>query len=230
MTSPVDVIVVDGGHNGLVCACYLARAGLRVRVFERRAIVVGAAVTEEFHPGFRNSTASYTVGLLAPEIIRDLRLKSHGLCFVTRPQANFLPLSASESLSIYNDDAATAREFARFSSNDGRSLEGFRAMVREVGDVVRRQMRRTPPNVGGGVMDWLNAGIAAINVAGLSMERRRDLTVRQDLQGSRSRCQCRPEKPLPRSRSLRAPRSRLPASHPVYPHGIGNVAHERGPR
>ena len=176
MTSPVDVIIVGGGHNGLVCACYLAKAGLRVRVLERRAIVGGAAVTEEFHPGFRNSTASYTVSLLAPEVIRDLHLKSHGLRFVPRPQANFLPLSASESLSIYNDDGATAREFARFSANDGRALAAFHAMVQEVGDIVRRQMRRTPPNVGGGVMDLLNAGLAAINVVGLSMERRRDLS------------------------------------------------------
>ena len=176
MTSPVDVIIVGGGHNGLVCACYLAKAGLRVRVLERRAIVGGAAVTEEFHPGFRNSTASYTVSLLAPEIIRDLHLKSHGLRFVPRPQANFLPLSASESLSVYNDDAATAREFARFSVKDGHALAGFRTMVGEVGDIVRRQMRRTPPNVGGGVMDLLNAGLAAINVVGLSMERRRDLS------------------------------------------------------
>ncbi len=170
-----DVIIVGGGHNGLVCACYLARAGLRVRVLERRSIVGGAAVTEEFHPGFRNSTASYTVSLLAPEIIRDLRLKSHGLRFVPRAQANFLPLSDSESLSIHNDDAATAHEFARFSVHDGRALADFRTMVREVGDIVRRQMRRTPPNVGGGVADWLNAGVAAINVVGLSMERRRDL-------------------------------------------------------
>ena len=176
MTSPVDVIIVGGGHNGLVCACYLAKAGLRVRVLERRSIVGGAAVTEEFHPGFRNSTASYTVSLLAPEVIRDLRLKSHGLRFVPRPQANFLPLSANESLSIYNDDAATAREFARFSAKDGHALRGFRAMVHDVGEIVRRQMRRTPPNVGGGVMDWLNAGLAAINVVGLSMERRRDLS------------------------------------------------------
>lgn len=175
MTSPVDVIIIGGGHNGLVCACYLARAGLSVRVLERRPIVGGAAVTEEFHPGFRNSTASYTVSLLAPEVIRDLRLKSHGLRFVPRPQANFLPLSESESLSIYNDDAATACEFARFSADDGRALGGFRAMVHEIGDIVRRQMHRTPPNVGGGVMDLLNAGLAAINVVGLSMERRRDL-------------------------------------------------------
>jgi len=68
---PYDAVVVGGGHNGLVCAAYLAGAGLSVCVLERRAIVGGAAVTEEFHPGFRNSTASYTVSLLAPQVIAD---------------------------------------------------------------------------------------------------------------------------------------------------------------
>ncbi len=170
-----DVIVIGGGHNGLVCACYLAKAGLRVRVLERRAIVGGAAVTEEFHPGFRNSTASYTVGLLSPDVIRDLHLKSHGLRFVTRPVANFLPLSDGESLTVFNDDARTAREFARFSVDDAEALPGFRAMVREIGGIVRRQMDRTPPNVGGGVGDLLNAGLAAMDARNLSMSRRRDL-------------------------------------------------------
>ncbi|MXY54882.1 MAG: NAD(P)/FAD-dependent oxidoreductase [Gammaproteobacteria bacterium] len=170
-----DVIVIGGGHNGLVCACYLAEAGLRVRVLERRSIVGGAAVTEEFHPGFRNSTASYTVGLLSPEVIRDLRLKSHGVRFIPRPVANFLPLADDESLTIFNDDARTAREFARFSSKDAEALPGFRAMVREIGGVVRRQMDRSPPNVGGGVGDLVSAGLAAMDARNLSMPRRRDL-------------------------------------------------------
>ena len=77
-----DALILGGGHNGLVCACYLARAGWKVRVLERRSILGGAAVTEEFAPGFRNSTASYTVSLLHPKVIRDLRLASHGLRFV----------------------------------------------------------------------------------------------------------------------------------------------------
>ena len=170
-----DVIVIGGGHNGLVCACYLAKAGLSVRVLERRAIVGGAAVTEEFYPGFRNSTASYTVGLLSADVIRDLRLKSHGLRFVPRPVANFLPLSDNESLTIFNDDARTAREFARFSTPDAAALTRFRTMVREIGSVVRRQMDRTPPNVGGGVGDLLGAGLAAMDAKNLSMSRRRDL-------------------------------------------------------
>ncbi len=175
MNAASDAIVLGGGHNGLVCACYLAQAGLRVRVLERRPIVGGAAVTEEFHPGFRNSTASYTVGLLAPEIVRDLRLKAHGLRFVPRPQANFLPLPDGESLSLFNDDRQTAQEFARFSAKDAEALAGFRAMIREAGAVVRGQLFRTPPNVGGGLADGLRAGLAALDVKNLSMHRRRHL-------------------------------------------------------
>src|SRR5215472_5562078 len=87
-----DALIIGAGHNGLVCACYLAAAGLRVTVLERRGMVGGAAVTEEFHPGFRNSTASYTVSLLQAKVIRDLRLAEHGLRVVERPFANFLPL------------------------------------------------------------------------------------------------------------------------------------------
>ena len=74
-----DVIVIGAGHNGLTCAAYLAAAGLKVQVLERRGVVGGAAVTEEFHPGFRNSVAAYTVSLLQPRVIADLELHRHGL-------------------------------------------------------------------------------------------------------------------------------------------------------
>jgi len=90
--SDLDAIIVGAGHNGLTCAAYLAMAGLDVRVFERRSVVGGACVTEEFHPGFRNSTAAYTVGLLQPKIIRDLKLFENGLRVVERRVQNFLPL------------------------------------------------------------------------------------------------------------------------------------------
>src|SRR2546430_13512545 len=96
--SRYDALIIGGGHNGLVCACYLAAAGLSVAVLERRSIVGGAAVTEEFHPGFRNSTASYTVSLLHPRVLRDLRLAQHRLRIVQRPFSNFLPLSAPSYL------------------------------------------------------------------------------------------------------------------------------------
>src|SRR5690606_21112660 len=95
-----EVLIIGGGHNGLVCAAYLAGAGLKVRVLERRRLVGGAAVTEEFHPGFRNSVASYTVSLLNPAVIRDLRLHEHGLRVVERPYANFLPLPDGRSFRL----------------------------------------------------------------------------------------------------------------------------------
>ena len=107
---PYDALIVGGGHNGLVCACYLAAAGLNVCVVERRAIVGGAAVTEEFHPGFRNSTASYTVSLLNPKVIRDLNLARHGLTVVERPFANFLPLSDGDFIKVGGGLEATQRE------------------------------------------------------------------------------------------------------------------------
>src|SRR5690606_11247233 len=90
-TRQSDVLIVGGGHNGLVCAAYLAATGLKVTVLERRHVVGGAAVTEEFHPGFRNSVASYTVSLLKPKVIRDLDLHAHGLRVVEREMSNFLP-------------------------------------------------------------------------------------------------------------------------------------------
>ncbi|HYU24530.1 MAG TPA: FAD-dependent oxidoreductase, partial [Thermoanaerobaculia bacterium] len=120
---PCDVVIVGGGHNGLVCACYLAGAGLKVRVLERRAVVGGAAVTEEFAPGFRNSTAAYTVSLLNPKIIRELKLADHGLRVVERPFANFLPLADGRSFRLGPTLPDTQRELSRFSARDAQHLE-----------------------------------------------------------------------------------------------------------
>src|SRR5204863_4659047 len=117
-----DAVIIGGGHNGLTCACYLAAGGLKVAVFERRGIVGGAAVTEEFHPGFRNSTASYTVSLLDAAIIRDLRLAEHGLTIVERPFANFLPLPGPAYLKVGGGIGATQGEVARFSARDAERL------------------------------------------------------------------------------------------------------------
>src|SRR3981189_2807154 len=89
-----DVIIIGAGHNGLTCATYLAMAGLRAHAVERRKVGGGAAATEEFHPGFRNSVAAYTVSLLNPQIIADLKLGDHGLKIVERRAQNFLPSPA----------------------------------------------------------------------------------------------------------------------------------------
>ena len=93
-----DVLIIGAGHNGLVCAYYLASRGIKVTMLERRPVVGGAAVTEEFAPGFRNSTASYTVSLLNPQVIEDMRLHNHGLTVVLRKIDNFLPTPGDEYL------------------------------------------------------------------------------------------------------------------------------------
>lgn len=150
-----DALIIGGGHNGLVCACYLASRGMRVRVLERRSIVGGAAVTEEFHPGFRNSTASYTVSLLNPTIIRDLNLHAHGLHVVERPFSNFLPLSAlpGDYIKVGGGLAATQVEVARFSQADAAALPGYYAMLDRVAAVLKDLLLETPPNIGGGATD-----------------------------------------------------------------------------
>src|SRR3954447_2919455 len=93
-----DVLIIGGGHNGLVCAFYLARAGLKVTMLERRSVVGGAAVTETFHPGFRNSVASYTVSLLNPKIAAEMDRSGNGLRVVERKVANSLPLTDRDYL------------------------------------------------------------------------------------------------------------------------------------
>ncbi|TKS52906.1 NAD(P)/FAD-dependent oxidoreductase [Luteimonas yindakuii] len=170
-----DVLIVGGGHNGLVCAAYLAATGLDVRVLERRGIVGGAAVTEEFHPGFRNSTCSYTVSLLDPAVIRELRLAEHGLRVVERPFSNFLPLPDGRAFRL--GGGLTAAEVAAYSTRDAERLHAYEAMLGRVVVVLRELMRRTPPNLdeGMGVADWLASWQVARRLRGLDLATRRDL-------------------------------------------------------
>jgi phytoene dehydrogenase-like protein len=148
-----DVIIVGGGHNGLVCAAYLAAAGLKVMVLERRAVVGGAAVTEEFHPGFRNSVAAYTVSLLNPKVIRDLDLPRHGLRVVERRLSNFLPLDDHSYLKI--GAGQTEREVAKFSQRDAGRLGAYAERLDVIADVLRDLVLETPPNVT--AAGWLEA-------------------------------------------------------------------------
>ena len=174
-TTSTDALIIGGGHNGLVCACYLAKAGLRVRVLERRGVVGGAAVTEEFLPGFRNSTASYTVSLLNPKVIADLRLREHGLKILERPVSNFLPLPDGRSLSIGPTLADTQRAVAQFSARDAEALPRYYAMLEQVAALLRELALETPPNAGGGVRDLIAALAAGNRLRHLDMAARRDV-------------------------------------------------------
>jgi len=147
-----DALIIGAGHNGLVCAAYLAEAGLEVTVLERRAVVGGAAVTEEFHPGFRNSVASYTVSLLNPKIIRDLELGRHGLRVVERRLANFLPLGEGY---LKVGAGRTQEEVAKFSTRDAARLAAYSEHLEKIADVLRELVLETPPNVTEG--GWLEA-------------------------------------------------------------------------
>jgi phytoene dehydrogenase-like protein len=170
-----DVLILGGGHNGLVCAAYLAAAGLKVRVLERRGIVGGAAVTEEFHPGFRNSVASYTVSLLNPKVIRDLRLQEHGLRVVERPYSNFLPLADGRSFRLGGEHGAA--DIAHWSKRDAEQLPKYYAMLDRVVIVLRELMLRAPPNVSDRFVlaDWIASLSVAKQLKTLDMAARRDL-------------------------------------------------------
>ena len=178
MAHPSDVVIIGAGHNGLVCAFYLASAGLKVTVLERRGVVGGAAVTEEFHPGFRNSTASYTVSLLNPKVIADMDLAGHGLKIVHRRASNFLPLNDKDYLIV--GEGRTQSEVAKFSARDAERLDAYGVRLEAIADVLRELVLKTPPNVemGGGL-----AGLGEL-LKGVSLGRslaRLDTTARRDL-------------------------------------------------
>ncbi len=174
-TGKRDAIVVGGGHNGLVCAWYLAKAGLKVTVCESRPVVGGAAVTEEFHPGFRNSVASYTVSLLNPKVIADMDLHGYGLKIVERPISNFLPIDENRFLKLGGGIERTQAEFRKFANRDADALPGYYDMLDEIGDVLRSLAGETPPNLGDGLPSVLRALRQGGRMASLSLGRKTDL-------------------------------------------------------
>ncbi len=171
-TNTHDVIILGGGHNGLVCACYLAKVGLKVKILEKREVVGGAAVTEEFHPGFRNSVASYTVSLLHKKIIDDLHLHNHGLKIVLRPASNTFLLENNQSLMIHNKLEDTQREFSRFSQHDADQLPKYFSMLDKVANVIRQELLNAPPNLDGNLKEKFKAGIFAWRMKKLDQETR----------------------------------------------------------
>ncbi|MEO5623635.1 MAG: NAD(P)/FAD-dependent oxidoreductase [Dokdonella sp.] len=176
--SACDAILIGGGHNGLVCAAYLAKAGLKVTVLERRDVIGGAAVTEEFHPGFRNSVAAYTVSLLQPKVIADLDLAAHGLRIVSRKLNNFLPLPDNRYL--VTGGGRTHEEVAKFSRRDADRLDEYERRLEAIADVLRALALEPPPNVTEG--GWLKALPELLRAGRLGKRvKALDATLRTDL-------------------------------------------------
>ncbi|HXR97974.1 MAG TPA: NAD(P)/FAD-dependent oxidoreductase [Terriglobales bacterium] len=173
-----DVVIIGAGHNGLVCAAYLAQAGLTVTVLEARSVVGGAVVTEEFHPGFRNSGAAYTVSLLNPKVIADLELARHGLRIIERKVANFLP--GEDGRSLLTGPGRTQAEVAKFSARDAARLDDYGRQLDQFADVLRELVLVTPPNLpSGGLRQALPELVRAAKLAGRL--RRLDLAAQREL-------------------------------------------------
>ena len=168
-----DVAIIGGGHNGLTCAAYLAGVGVRVVVLEKNDVVGGAAVTEEFHPGFRNSVAAYTVSLLNPKVISDLELKKHGLKILERPAANFWPIDAERGLLMPYGLADRQRAIAAFSERDAERLPDYDAALERAAAVLRDLVLRAPPNAGGGIVELIKAAGLGRRLLGLSLDDQR---------------------------------------------------------
>src|SRR5436853_5493433 len=145
MNSKYDVVVIGGGHNGLVNAAYLARAGKRVLVLERRHVLGGAAVTEEIHPGFKFSVASYVVSLLRPEIIRELDLPRHGLEILPL-DGTFTPMPNGDHLWRVNDHGKSRREIARHSKLDAEAYDEFGKTMLDMCRFVKPILSMVPPD------------------------------------------------------------------------------------
>ncbi len=146
MNAKYDAIIIGAGHNGLVTAAYLARAGRRVLVLERRELVGGCVVTEELWPGFKVSTASYVNSLFRPEIIRELQLKRHGFAMLPRSPSSFTPLPDGRHLLMGPDKAMTHRQVAKFSRQDADNLPKYEAMLERVASFLEPMLLATPPN------------------------------------------------------------------------------------
>ena len=142
-----DIVIIGGGHNGLVTAFYLAKAGFKPLVLERSAQVGGAAVSDEFHPGFRCSTLAHTAGPIRPEIIRDMQLEHHGLRLIT-PEICVTELSPDgRALSLYQDAAKSAQEIAAFSQKDAAKYPEFQQSLGKISKVIGEALATTPPDI-----------------------------------------------------------------------------------
>src|SRR5215472_18936405 len=147
MAETREVVIVGGGHNGLVTAFYLAKAGLKPLVLERRTQTGGAAVTEEFHPGFRCSTLAHSAGPLNPDIAVDMELERHGLKLVTPPISVTALSPDGRALSLYNATVLAAKEITSFSQKDASNYPAFQKSLAKIGGVIADVLKITPPDI-----------------------------------------------------------------------------------
>jgi len=154
MSERFDAVIVGAGHNGLVCAYYLARGGLRVCVLERSDVVGGAAITEEFHPGFRNSVASYTVGLLDRRLIDEMNLAGEGLRIVRRPLANFVPRIEAPGLELHQRVSDTQAAIHAHSPRDAERYSEFVAELASMSRLLKSTFLEPPVDPSGGWREW----------------------------------------------------------------------------
>ncbi|MFZ0772857.1 MAG: NAD(P)/FAD-dependent oxidoreductase [Candidatus Sulfotelmatobacter sp.] len=170
-----DIVIIGGGHNGLVTAFYLAKAGFKPLVLERRAQVGGAAITDEFHPGFRCSTLAHTAGPIRPDIVRDMQLEKHGLRLIT-PETCVTALSPDgRALSLYQDENKSAQQIAAFSQKDAAKYPEFAKSLAKIGKVMAEALATTPPDIdhpsGGDLWSMLKTGRALRNLGKRDMYR-----------------------------------------------------------
>jgi phytoene dehydrogenase-like protein len=170
MKTSYDAIILGGGHNGLTAAGYLGKAGLKTIVLEKRPIVGGSVVTEEIHPGYRNSTVSYVVSLLQAKVIKDLELKKHG--FEMIKMDGTVSICGDDTLFINDDPENNRREIGKFSKVDYEAMNQFDEMVQEVGGVIRNQMLKEPPKLNAGLTDLLRLGKLGNDFRKLSPKKR----------------------------------------------------------
>lgn len=147
MRTTYDAIVIGAGHNGLVTACYLAKAGWKVLVLERRSLVGGACVTEETFPGFKVSTAAYVTSLFNKQIVRDLKLVDHGYALLPRNPSSYTPFPDGRHLLLGSDAAANDREIRKFSARDADAYPKYEAMLERIADILEPMLRRPAPDV-----------------------------------------------------------------------------------
>ncbi len=142
-----DVVIIGGGHNGLVTAFYLAKAGFKPLVLERRDVVGGAAITAEFHPGFRCSTLAHSAGPLQPEIVRDMELAQHGLQFITSEISATALSPDGRALVLYEDARRSTQEINKFSAKDSARYVEFQESLQKIGRVIGEALKLSPPNI-----------------------------------------------------------------------------------